>query len=86
VEVTVKMKITMNFHCTPDEARAFFGLPDVKPVQERLLKEMEERLSTNLKAMEPEEMLKTWLSTFKGFEEFQEKFLLQIARAAGAKT
>lgn len=38
------MKITMNIDCTPEEARAFFGLPDVKPMQEKLLREMEERL------------------------------------------
>jgi len=30
------MKITMNIDCTPDEARAFFGLPDVKPMQEKM--------------------------------------------------
>ena len=43
VEGMVKKKITMNINCTPDEARTYFGLPDVTPVQERLLKEMEER-------------------------------------------
>ncbi|WP_420846806.1 DUF6489 family protein [Microvirga tunisiensis] len=28
------MKITMDVECTPEEARAFLGLPDVKPMQE----------------------------------------------------
>ena len=31
------MKITMNVDCTPEEARAFLGLPDVKPMQEQLI-------------------------------------------------
>ena len=27
------MKITIEIDCTPDEARQFVGLPDVKPMQ-----------------------------------------------------
>jgi hypothetical protein len=80
------MKITMNIDCTPEEARSFVGLPDVAPMQERLLKEVEERLRANLHAMEPEAMLKMWLSAFKGLEELQEKFLSGMAQAADAKT
>ena len=80
------MKIAMNIDCTPEEARAFFGLPDVKPMQEKLLKQVEARLSANLQAMDPEAMLKTWLSAFKGLEELQEQFISKMARAAGAKT
>ena len=76
------MKITMNIDCTPEEARSFLGLPDVGPMQERLLKEVEERLRANLHAMEPEAMLKTWLSALKGLEELQEKFLSRMAQAA----
>lgn len=73
------MKFTVNIDCTPDEARAFFGLPDVKPLQEALLREVQERLSTNIKAMDPEAMLKTWLpATLKGFEQLQELFLSQL--------
>ena len=37
------MKFKVDVDCTPDEARAFFGLPDVKPLQETLLPEVEER-------------------------------------------
>ena len=38
------MKISVDVDCTPDELRGFFGLPDVKPMQEQLLKEVEERM------------------------------------------
>jgi len=27
------MKVTIDIDCTPAEARAFFGLPDVQPLQ-----------------------------------------------------
>ena len=75
------MKISFDIDCTPEEARAFFGLPDVKPLQEALLKEVQERLAANIKAMEPEAMLKAWLpATLKGFEQLQEMFLSQMGQ------
>ena len=74
------MKFKVDIDCTPDEARAFFGLPDLKPLQEALLPEVEERLRATLKAMDPEAMLKTWLpATLKGFEQLQEMLLAQMA-------
>ena len=74
------MKVTMNVDCTPEEARTFFGLPDVQPMQEHLLKEMQERLSTNLKAMDPDTMVRAWLpATMKGFEQLQDIFTSQLS-------
>jgi len=78
-EGVIVMKFKVDIDCTPDEARAFFGLPDVKPLQEALLPEVEERLRATLKAMDPEAMLRTWLpATLKGFEQLQEMFLSQL--------
>lgn len=72
------MKITVNVDCTPDEARTFLGLPDVKRLQESLLKEVQDRLTANLQAMDPAEMLKTWLpASLEGFKQWQEMFLSQ---------
>lgn len=80
------MKVKLDIDCSPEEARAFFGLPDVKPLQERMMKEVEDRLSAALKAMDPAEMLKTWLpATLKGFGELQEMFLAQMREAARPK-
>ena len=81
------MKINFDIECTPEELRGFFGLPDVKPMQERLMKEVEEGMRTNLKALDPEAMLKTWLPAgLKGFEQLQEMFLNQMAgRGPGKK-
>ena len=76
------MKIKLDIDCTPEEVREFFGLPRVKPIQEELLKEVQERLRANIKAMDPEAMLKTWLpATIQGFEQLQEMFLRQMGRA-----
>ena len=76
------MKITMNVDCTPEEARAFLGLPDVKPMQDQLMREVQERTAANIRAMEPETMLKTWLpATLKGFEQIQDLFMAQMTGA-----
>ena len=80
------MKIKLDIDCTPDEVREFFGLPQVKPLQEELLKEVQERLRANIKAMDAEAMLKTWLpATLKGFEQLQEMFLSRMAGAGGKR-
>jgi hypothetical protein len=81
------MKIKLDIDCTPEELRSFFGLPDVRPMQEELLKNVQERLSANLKTLDPETMLKTWLPAgLKGFEQLQEMFMSQMAgRSSGGK-
>ena len=61
------MKISIDVDCTPEEARRFLGLPDVAPMQTELLQEMQKRMMTGLAAMEPDQILKTWLpSGLKG--------------------
>ena len=73
------MKVTVNIDCTPEEARAFFGLPDVQPMQAALMKDLEDRLRKNIQAMDPETMFKTWLpATLKNIEQMQEMFLAQL--------
>ena len=80
------MNIKLDVDCTPDELREFFGLPQLKPVQEELLKEVQERLRANIKSMDPEAMLKTWLPvTLQGFEQLQEMFLRQMGSTAGKR-
>jgi uncharacterized protein DUF6489 len=75
------MKLKFDIDCTPDELRQFFGLPEVKPMQERLMAELEEKLRANLQALDAEAMLKTWLPAgLKGFEQMQEMFFAQMGR------
>jgi Family of unknown function (DUF6489) len=69
------VKITVDIDCTPEEARAFLGLPDVRPMQDALMAEIQERMAANLRAMEPAEMLRTWLpSNLKAFEQMMDAF------------
>lgn len=74
------MKITVDVDCTPEEARAFLGLPDVKPMQDAMLRQVQERMTASLSAMDPETMFKTWLPAgVQGMEQLQKMFWSQFA-------
>ena len=88
------MKVTVEVDCSPEEARSFLGLPDVQPMQEALMRELQDRLSANIKAMDPETILKTWMpASIQGVDQWQKTFwsLFQqsvgdVAKAASGKT
>ncbi len=76
------MKITVNIDCTPEEARHFLGLPDVKPMQDAMMQEIQDRMRANLQAMDPDTMLKTWLPAgIQGMEHLQKMFWTQMVTA-----
>ncbi len=80
------MKIHFDIDCTPEELRGFFGLPDVRPMQDKLLKEVEDRMRAGLQALDPEVMLKTWLPAgLKGVEQLQEMFFSQMGGPGAGK-
>ncbi len=56
------MKISLEVDCTPDEARAFLGLPDIKPLQTKVLARVEEQLLEATSAFSAENVLKTWFN------------------------
>ncbi|WP_289297530.1 DUF6489 family protein [uncultured Reyranella sp.] len=77
------MKVNVEVTCTPEEARAFMGLPDIKPMQDRIMGEIEERLRNSLGAMNPETIFKTWLpASMQGMDQMQQVFWSQLANIA----
>ena len=56
------MKITLNVDCTPQEARTFLGLPDVTALNEAMMTEMQSRMKANMAALQPEELMKSWMA------------------------
>jgi hypothetical protein len=78
------MKITIDVDCTPEEARAFLGLPDVAPMQAAMMEELGSRMSAGLEAMDPEALVKTWMPLgLQGLEQAQKMFWSQMTKAAG---
>ena len=77
------MKIHLDIDCTPEEARAFLGLPDVAPMQQAVMEEMQKRMMANLAVMEPEQLFKTWLPAgIQGWEQMQKAFWSQMTKGA----
>jgi hypothetical protein len=68
----------MNIECTPEEARTFFGLPDLKPIQGEVIQEVRDRLMAGMAAMDPVEMMRVWMPTMTGFEQMQDSFAKMI--------
>lgn len=54
------MKVNVEIECTPAEARAFLGLPDVTPLNDAMVAEMQRRMVENVNAMQPDELMKSW--------------------------
>lgn len=78
------MKITVDIDCTPEEARKFLGLPDVRPMQDALMKDLEERMKANLSALDPETLFNTWFPAgVQGFEQMQKMFWNQMSGMSG---
>jgi hypothetical protein len=69
------MKLTIEVDCTPDEARAFLGLPDVRPLNEELVGQLRERLTANLASLSADELLKNWLTLGTGAQEQFRRFM-----------
>ncbi|MGE0658852.1 MAG: DUF6489 family protein [Reyranellaceae bacterium] len=78
------MKVTFDIDCTPEEARAFLGLPDVRPMQEAVMKQVQEKLMANIQAMDPETIMRSWnTASMQGMEQLQQAFWSSLASMAG---
>lgn len=80
------MKIHVDVDCTPEEARAFLGLPDVRPMQEALMAQVQERMQQALAQTDPDVLMKTWLPVgMAGLEQLQKMFWSNLTGGRGGK-
>lgn len=56
------MKISVDLDCTPKELRTFIGLPDLEPMQQAVLTEMQRRMISAMDLMSPTAIMKDWLT------------------------
>lgn len=70
------MKVNVEVDCTPAEAREFLGLPDVRPMQDAMMDQMQKKMQENIDKFSPESLMQSWF-TFdpKLAERFQEMFV-----------
>ena len=79
------MKITIEVDCTPVEARAFMGLPDMEPLQAEVMAEIQRRVMQALALTDPQQLLKNWVPWgAQGLETFQS--LMRGASGAGGSS
>ena len=48
------MKVNVEIDCTPLEARQFFGLPDVQPMQTAVMDKLQQQMMANIEKVSPE--------------------------------
>jgi len=72
--------------CTPLEARQFFGLPDVQPMQTSVMDKLQKEMTANIEKVSPEALMQSWF-TFdpKIAERFQDMFVT-MAGLGGARS
>jgi len=85
------MKVNIEIDMTPQEARAFMGLPEIAPLQEQVLAQMQARMKAAFDAGDPEAMMKAWMPLGFGadggadaFQKFQ-KLMWDSAAAMGMR-
>ncbi len=80
------MKAKLEVDCSPQEARAFLGLPDVAGLNEHMVQEMKKRMDTNMAMVAPEELLRSWM-TFGGqaTEQFRKLMTAATSGVQGSK-
>lgn len=57
------MKIRINVDLTPEEARAFFGLPDVVSFQQELLEKIRDQMVAGAEGFDPISLMRPFLAT-----------------------
>ena len=79
------MKVTVDIDCTPKEARAFLGQPDVEGFNAWMVEQMKSRFEQNMEMLRPEELMKNWMA-FGGQAQEQFRRFLEAAAGGGAGT
>jgi len=69
------VKIKLDIDCTPEEARAFLGLPDVAPMQKAVMDKLQGRLEAAAEGFDPQTVIKTWFpDAMKNWDQWQKAF------------
>lgn len=81
------MKMTIDIDCTPQEARAFFGLPDVEDLNKMIVDEMTKQAKDRMDTLADPERFFSELLTLggKNMESFQAQLLAAMSGGGSSK-
>jgi len=77
------MKIKLDVDCSAEEARAFLGLPDLRPMQATLMADLERRMRETVAAWSPEAVLAQWLTMLPQGAQQVQKMMEGFLRSGG---
>ena len=78
------MKFRVEVDCTPLEARQFVGLPNVEPMQEAVMAEVERRMLAEMERFSPDAIMRSWFSLFpQNADQMQSLFLKMFQQGFG---
>lgn len=77
------MKIHIEFDVTPAELRQFFGLPNVQPLQEEMLRSFGRQMQSGIEGFDPVQMMRPFVTPDPaGMEAMQRAFLNTLSTFA----
>ncbi len=78
------MKVNISVDCTPDEARAFLGLPNIAPMQEAAMKQMQANMEKAAQSMDPDGVMKALFPIKpENMADMQKAFWSQFTKTGG---
>ncbi len=79
------MKINIDVDCTPEEARALFGLPDLAPLHDAWLEKMQAAVDKGVTPDVVEAMVRTWMPMGGQGIDFVREMMGNFAGGKGKK-
>ncbi len=77
------MKVTVEIDCTPEEARTFLGLPDVKPMQEAVMTHLEQQMLRAADSFSPDAVLRMWFTAMPQVSSQMQEMFGRMMGAGG---
>ena len=76
------MKVSFDIECTPAEARAFFGMPDLTPVHDLYIDKLKSTISEGITPADLERMTRAWMpGVADGFDHWQKLFMAAVPKS-----
>jgi len=80
------MKIKLDLDATPQELRAFLGLPDVQPLQQEMMEQVREKMMQGISGFDPATVMKPFLPEQLQSVESWQKFMWDAFRASAGSS
>jgi hypothetical protein len=79
------MKVNVEIDCTPLEARQFFGLPDLQPMQTAVMERLQQQMMSNIEKVSPEALMQSWFTFDPKIAERFGDIFVTMAGLGGAR-